>query len=112
MGYCSGFLERDSAVVMYQFNHPDYPRLALSMTLRAFLIQHWAGTAIKRILFPLGINGHLTHATTTNPIAQVFLMRRSFSGVAKALLGAAVTPSSDAAKMVRTRGFLRRVVTG
>jgi hypothetical protein len=112
MSYCSGFLERDSAVVLYQFNHPGYPRLALSMTLRAFLIQHWAGTEIKRILFPLGINGHLAHATTTNPIAQVFLVRRSVAGVAKAILGAIVTPTSDAAKMVQTTGFWQRAITG
>jgi len=112
MSYCSGFLERDTAIVMYQFNHIDFPKLALSMTLRAFLIHHWAGTGIKRILFPVGINGHLTHATTTNPIAQVFLMRRSLAGLAKVLLEAVFVPTSDAARMVRSKGFVRRVLAG
>ena len=112
MSYCSGFVEQDTAIVMYQFNHAEHPRLALSMTLRAYLIERWAGTEIKRILLPVGINGHLTHATTSNPIVQVFFVRRSVTGVAKAMLGAAIAPGSDAGTMVRTDGFLRRVVGG
>ncbi len=62
LSYCSGFVDADSAVVMYQFNHKDHPRLSLTMTLRSFLIHHWAGTGVKRIVFPMGLAGYLTHA--------------------------------------------------
>jgi hypothetical protein len=112
LSYTCGFLKADSAVMMYQFNHQDYPKLSLSMTMRAFLIKHWVGTEIKRILFPMGLGGHLAHAATTNPIAQIFFLRRSIPAVAKALLMRMMAPTSDAALMVGTKGFLRAVLLG
>ena len=107
LSYACGFVEGDTAVMLYQFNHQAYPKLSLSMTLRAFLIKHWVGTGIVRILFPMGIGGHLTHAATTNPIAQVFFLRRAALPLAKALFMRLVVPTSDAALMVSTPGFWR-----
>ena len=112
LSYCSGFLESDSSMIMYQFNRKDYPKLSLTMTLRSFLIQHWAGTGVKRIVFPMGLAGHLTHAATTNPIAQIFFLRRSPVAVAKALLMSVLVPTSDASRMVHTPGFFRHLLSG
>ena len=112
LSYCRGFCEGESSVVMYQFNNKEHPKLSLSLTLRAFLIQHWAGTGIRRIVFPMGLSGHLTHAATTNSIAQIFFLRRSPIAAAKALLMSVLVPTSSASRMVRTKGFLMHLLTG
>ena len=112
LSYCCGFLEADSSVILYQFNRKDQPKLSLTMTLRSFLIHHWAGTSVKRIVFPMGLAGHLTHAATTNPITQIFFMRRAPVAVAKALLMSLLVPASDASRMVRASGFLRHLLAG
>ena len=109
LSYSCGFLEADSAVMMYQFNHQDHPKLSLSMTMRAFLIRHWIGNGIHQVLFPMGIGGHLTHAATINPIVEVFFLRRSVAALAKALLMRLLYPTSDAALMVNTPGFWRKL---
>ena len=112
LSYCCGFIEADTSVMLYQFNRKDLPKLSLSMTLRSFLIQHWAGTRVKRIVFPMGLAGHLTHAATTNPIARIFFLRRSPLAAAKALLMSVLVPTSDVSRMVRTKGFLMHFLRG
>ena len=109
LSYSCGFLEADAAVMMYQFNHQDHPKLSLSMTMRSFLIRHWISNGIHQILFPMGVGGHLNHAATINPIVEVFFLLRSFPAVAKALLMRLVAPTSDAALMVGTPGFWRQL---
>ncbi|MHB8478525.1 MAG: hypothetical protein ACYDBZ_19870 [Steroidobacteraceae bacterium] len=112
LSYCCGFIEADTSVILYQFNRKDLPKLSLTMTLRSFLIQHWAGTRVNRIVFPMGLAGHLTHAATTNPIARIFFLRRSPVAAAKALLMSILVPTSDASRMVRTKGFLMHFLRG
>ncbi len=112
LSYCRGFVEADSSMIMYQFNRKDYPKLSLTMTLRSFLVQHWVGTSVKRIVFPMGLAGHLAHAATTNPIAQIFFLRRSPVAVAKALLMSILVPTSDVSKMVHTEGFFMHFLSG
>ena len=112
LSYCRGFIEADTSVILYQFNRKDLPKLSLTMTLRSFLIQHWAGTRVHRIVFPMGLAGHLTHAATTNPITRIFFLRRSPIAAAKALLMSVLVPTSDASRMVRTKGFLMHFLRG
>jgi len=112
LSYCIGFVERDSAVMMYQLNHQEHPKLGLSMTLRGFLIRHLTGLGIRRLVLPMGVAGHLEHAATVNPVAQVLFVRRSLAAVAKALLLRFTTPDSHAALMVSTPGFVMRVIAG
>lgn len=112
LSYCRGFIDADTSVILYQFNRKDLPKLSLTMTLRSFLIQHWAGTRVNRIVFPMGLAGHLTHAATTNAIARIFFLRRTPLAAAKALLMSVLVPTSDASRMVRTHGFLLHFLRG
>jgi hypothetical protein len=112
LSYCIGFIERNTAVMMYQLNHEDYPQLGLSMTLRGFLIQHLTGLGVRRLVLPMGVAGHLKHAATVNTVAQVLFVRRSLSALAKALLLRLTIPTSHAALMVGTEGFAARMILG
>ncbi len=112
LSYCSGFVKQDSAVVMYQFNHRDYPDLSLSMTMRGFLIQHWIELGLRRMVLPMGMNGNLAHAAGVNPVTQVFILKRSLRAAAKAILLRLTAPRSDAAMMVGTKGFLAHLLQG
>jgi hypothetical protein len=112
MSYCIGFVERDTAVMMYQLNHEGHPQLGLSMTLRGFLIQHLTGSGVRRMVLPMGVAGHLKHAGTTNPVAQVLFVKRSLPALAKALVLRLSIPTSHAALMVATPGFAARMILG
>lgn len=102
---CTGFMERDTAVMMYQLNHEDYPRLGLSMTLRGFLIRHCTDSGLRRLVLPMGVAGNLEHAATTNPIAQIQFVRRSLPSLTKALLLRLTAPASHCALLVGSPGF-------
>lgn len=112
LSYCMGFIEQDTAVMMYQLNDVSQEQLGLSMALRACLIQHCATLGIKRLVLPMGIAGHLRHAASTNPVSQVHFVRRSLPSVAKALLLRIFVPTSCAAQMVATPGFRARIFGG
>lgn len=108
---CStGFFERDTAVMMYQLNDVNQNQLGLSMALRGWLIEHCASAGIKRMVLPMGVGGHLSHAASTNPVAQVLFVRRSMPALAKALLLGLLVPKSHAARMVAAPEFFARML--
>jgi hypothetical protein len=103
---CTGFVEGDTALMMYQLNDNSYPELGLTMTLRGFLIEHCISAGLRRIVLPMGISGHLEHAATTNPIAQVLFVKSSLTSVAKAVLMRRFAPESNQAIMAAKPGFV------
>lgn len=109
LSYCTGFFDLDTAVMMYQLNDVSEVQLGLSMALRGCLIQHCASVGIKRLVLPMGIAGHLRHAASTNPIAQVLFVRRSLSAVVKALVVRTCVRTSCSAQMLAMPGFWAQV---
>lgn len=112
LSYCSVFVEFDSAVMMYQLNHQDYPELGLTMTLRGFLIEHCIGAGLRRIVLPMGISGHLEHAAVSNLVTEVQFVRRSPLSLAKALAFRLIRPESPQAKLVNAPGFFASMLDG
>lgn len=110
LSYSTGFFEQDGAVMMYQLNDVDQSKAGLSMALRGNLIGQCAEQGAKRLVLPMGVGGHLSHAATTNPIAQVLFVRRSLPAMTKALFLRLLVPKSHAAHMVTTPGFVMRVI--
>lgn len=109
---CIGFMEMDSAVIMYQLNHQAYPQLGLSLTFRGFLIEHCTSSGVKRLVLPMGVAGHLSHVATDNPIVQIQFVRRSIPSIAKAILLRLAVPTSHAALLAATPGFRAQAIFG
>jgi hypothetical protein len=112
LSYCTAFAEGDSVVMVYQLNDKNYPDLALTMSLRGFLIEHCIESGLQRLVLPMGISGHLRHAATVQQVTQVLFVRRSPSSIAKAFLIALFRPFSPQARLFKTRGFLAWALTG
>ncbi len=107
LSYSAAIAEADSAVMMYQLNDKSFPDLGLTMMLRGYLIEHCIEKLhLQRIVLPKGISGHLRFAATTNPVTEVFFVRRSLPSFAKAIAMRFARPDSPQAGIVRTPGFL------
>jgi hypothetical protein len=111
LSYASGFIEQDTALLFYQFNHNAYPDLGLSMMMRAFLIRHWIESGATRAVFPMGLNGHLSHVAAAYPVIQLTVLRRAPIAVMKALVMRLCVPTSDAALLVKTSRSFRHLLT-
>lgn len=112
LSYCAAFAKGDSVVMLYQLNDKNFPDLALTMSLRGYLIERCIEWKIRRLVLPMGISGHLQHAASTLAVTEVLFVMRSFRSLAKALLVGCFRPSSQQAAVVRRRGFLRWALTG
>lgn len=112
LSYCSAFAEADSAILMYQLNDKNFPDLALTMSLRGFMIEHCIEYGLRRMVLPMGISGHLNHAAGTNPVSEVLFVRRSLNSLAKAIVMRIFRPDSPQARMVRAPGFVQWALTG
>lgn len=112
LSYIAAFTEGDSVVMMYQLNDKNFPDLALNMALRGFLIERCIEFGIRRIIFPMGIAGHLHHAASINQVTEVVFVRRSVLSVVKALILGWRRPQTLSGRLVKTPGFLTWALTG
>jgi hypothetical protein len=112
LSYIAAFTEGDSVVMMYQLNDKNFPDLALNMALRGFLIERCIEFGLRRIIFPMGIAGHLRHAATVSPVTEVVFVRRSLSSVVKAIVLGWRRPQTLRGRLVKTREFFTWALTG
>ncbi|MEJ0046452.1 MAG: hypothetical protein WDN04_10280 [Rhodospirillales bacterium] len=83
---CSGFIEGDTAFILYQMNNGDYLRHNPSLTNRAFLIEALIADGIRDLVFINGCRGVLQHACQTEHGAKIWVIKRSFASLVCAAL--------------------------
>lgn len=112
LSYIAAFAEGDSVVMLYQLNDKNFPDLALNMALRGFLIEHCIGLGVRRIIFPMGIAGHLRHAASVSPVTEVVFVRRSWPSVVKAIALGLRRPQTLCGRLVKSPAFFAWALTG
>jgi hypothetical protein len=83
---CSGFIEDDTAFLIYQMNHRGYLKYSLSMTHVAILVENFIQTGIKNIYFVYGYEGLLSHVCIDESGMNILVIRRSFLGLLSVLI--------------------------
>lgn len=80
MSVLAGWFERDRAVVFLQINRDaDYPKLSLSLVMRAYFVEALIASGIREIVFWAGTSGALSRYATEIPTAFVYLDKSSLA---------------------------------
>ena len=97
---CSGFIEGDTAFVVYQLNHRERLKQNPSLTNRAFLISHLIGMKINDLVFIGGCMGVLQHSCVPENDAKIWIMRRSFRTFPLLVLTYSKAPLAEVPKLL------------
>ncbi len=76
MSVLAGWIEEDRVVIFLQINRDaEYPKLSLSLVMRAFLVESLIASGVREILFWAGTGGPLGRYADEIPTAFVYLDR-------------------------------------
>lgn len=98
---CGGFRSDNSTFLLYQLNHRAYPKAALSLTNRSYLIERLIEDGMRELILPGGIVGLLSPACQVRHGGELILIRRSPAAMAKALTISLARPSSLVGEALR-----------
>ena len=84
----AGFVSGTTAFLLYQLNHRDFPRLSLSLTNRAFLLEQLIQKGVRELVLPGGSSGLLRNACEWRRTGEIVLIERS---VPAALIACAIS---------------------
>lgn len=105
----AGLISDRAAFVFYQINQRRYPRASLSLTNRAFAIEHLISRGITELVLPGGGAGLLARTGQLRRSGELALIRRSAVPMLKSAVVAALSPRSSVAHAVQrlTARFMR-----
>jgi len=113
VSYCCGYLSgAGTAYLLYQLNDSGLNAISPSLLHRAYLVEWLVGVGCGELVFVHGCSGILFHACVRQPLEEVFLMRRSWTGYARSGVLNLLTPKASVgqlARMALSREMSRRV---
>ncbi len=75
----AGFVDGETAYLLYQLNHRGYPKWSLSLTNRAFLLEWLIATGVRELVLPGGSSGLLRYACELRRTGEIVLVERSMT---------------------------------
>jgi hypothetical protein len=104
LSYSCGFIDKQSAYLIYQLNSSKWSELGPSLMHRAYLIEALADLRCQELVFVHGCSGILTHACLPMDFDRFIVLRDTAAGRATASLIRKLRPKSRIGRVLTAAG--------